>query len=148
MAPQTPPTNGPPWETPLRQRHICDNRNPPHVTPDRTHPRGRWSVVPSVAHSRESEYGGKVADVDTRELNDSGSGESTEKVESSLAHRCTLLNQMQTFCGHITERQQPPGGIHPVGTLLQIMYGWSRKERPLIFFFFSSLGANHIRAPL
>ena len=136
MASQIPPTDGLSWVAPLRQRHIYDNREAPHVTPGKMRRRGKWSVVPSVAHSHESECAGRVGGVDTREPNDSGSGELTEKVESSLAHRCTSLNPMQTFYGYVAERQQPLGGVHPIGALLQIMFGWSRKERPLIFFFF------------
>ena len=80
MTPQIPPTNGLSWETPLRQRYICDNREAPHVTPGRMRQRGRWSVVPSVAHSHESERDEKVADIGAREPNDLGSGELTEKV--------------------------------------------------------------------
>jgi len=80
MASQIPPTDGLSCVAPLRQRHIYDNREAPHVTPGRMRQGGRWSVVPGVARSHESERDEKVADVGAREPNDSGSGELAEKV--------------------------------------------------------------------
>jgi len=60
-----------------------------------------------------------------------------KRFECFLAHRCMSLKPVQMFYRHVIVKQQPPGGdVHPTGALLQIMFEWSRKEKPLIVFFF------------
>jgi len=58
-----------------------------------------------------------------------------ERFERFLARRYTLLKWLQRFHGDAIMRRQPPDGFHPTRALFQIIFEWSKKEKPLIVFF-------------